>query len=192
MVLTEKHLCCLKIPCHLWDQGLNSKCGWEAQEFSCLQNIHTGSRAHPVSHSTSAMGFFTQQQRSQDVKFTPHLLLVKASWNVTAHTQKPDFVFRRNGQVHLNQRGCQFSRLLAAEVRASAVVMLYTPCSEVVWRVWLPTPFVSFPFTPLPCITMCHHISTGVYQNQVKLYFYLTACLHHAHKNFTLVSLSMP
>jgi len=44
-----------------------------------------------------------------------------------AHAQKPDFVFRRNGR--------QFSRLLAAEVCASAVVMLDTPCSEVVWRV---------------------------------------------------------
>jgi len=52
-----------------------------------------------------------------------------------AHAQKPDFVFRRNGRVHLNRRGRQFSRLLAAEVCASAVVMLDTPCSEVVWRV---------------------------------------------------------
>jgi len=31
--------------------------------------------------------------------------------------------------------GRQFSRLLAAEVCASAVLMLDTPCSEVVWRV---------------------------------------------------------
>ena len=52
-----------------------------------------------------------------------------------AHAQKPDFVFRHNGRVHLNRRGRQFSRLLAAEVCASAVVMLDTPCSEVVWRV---------------------------------------------------------
>jgi hypothetical protein len=52
-----------------------------------------------------------------------------------AHAQKPDFVFRRNGRVHLNQRGRQFSQLLAAEVCASAVVILNTPCSEVVWRV---------------------------------------------------------
>ena len=37
--------------------------------------------------------------------------------------------------VHLNRQGRQFSRLLAAEVCASAVVMLNTPCSEVVWRV---------------------------------------------------------
>ena len=67
-----------------------------------------------------------------------------------AHTQKPDFVFRRNGRVHLNRRGRQFSRLLAAEVCASAVVMLNTPCSEVVGRVWPNTPFASFPFTSPP------------------------------------------
>jgi len=43
--------------------------------------------------------------------------------------------FARNGRVHLNRWGRQFSRPLAAEVCASAVVMLDTPCSEVVWRV---------------------------------------------------------
>jgi len=38
-----------------------------------------------------------------------------------AHTQKPDFVFQRNGQVHLNQSvGDQFSWLLAFEVCRSA------------------------------------------------------------------------
>jgi hypothetical protein len=45
-----------------------------------------------------------------------------------------DLVFWRNGWVHLNRRGRQFSRLLAAKVCASAVIMLDTPCSEVVWR----------------------------------------------------------
>ena len=56
-------------------------------------------------------------------------------WNVMAHEQKPEFLFRRDGRVHLNRRGHQFSRLLAAELCASAVVMLDTTCSEVVWRV---------------------------------------------------------
>ena len=60
---------------------------------------------------------------------------VDCVWNVMTHAQKPDFVFRRNGRIHLNRRGRQFSRLLAAEVCASAVVTLDTPCSEVVWRV---------------------------------------------------------
>jgi len=72
-----------------------------------------------------------------------------------AHAQKPDFVFRRNGRVHLNRRGSQFSRLLEAEVCASAVVMLDTPCSEVVWRV-LATHFIRqfplhFPYPASPC-----------------------------------------
>ena len=61
--------------------------------------------------------------------------MLETSWNVMAHAQKPDFVFRRNGRVHLNRRGHQFSRLLSAEVCVSAVVMLDTPCSEVVWRI---------------------------------------------------------
>jgi hypothetical protein len=59
---------------------------------------------------------------------------VDCVWNVMAQAQKPDFVFRRNGRVYLNRRGRQVSRLLAAEVCATAVVMLDTPCSEVVWR----------------------------------------------------------
>ena len=62
-------------------------------------------------------------------------LSVDCFWNVIAHAQKTDFVFRRNGRVHLNRQGLQFSRLLAVEMCASAVVMLHTPCFEVVWRV---------------------------------------------------------
>ena len=52
-----------------------------------------------------------------------------------AQAQKPDFVFRLNGRVHLNRQGLQFIRLLAAELCTSTVVMLDTPCYEVVWRV---------------------------------------------------------
>jgi hypothetical protein len=70
---------------------------------------------------------------------------VEASWNVMAHAQKPDFVFRRNGRVHLNRRGRQFSRLLATKVCASAVVMLDTPRSEVVWKVLVTHSIRQFP-----------------------------------------------
>jgi hypothetical protein len=65
------------------------------------------------------------------------LPVVDCVWNVMAHAQKPDFVFRRNGRVHINRRGRQFSRLLAAELCASAVVMvvMLDTCFEVVWRV---------------------------------------------------------
>jgi len=62
-----------------------------------------------------------------------YTLNVETSCNVMAHAQKQDFVFRRNGRVHLNRRGGrQLSPLPAAEVCALAVVMLDTPCSEVV------------------------------------------------------------
>jgi len=76
---------------------------------------------------------------------------VEASWNVMSHVKKPDFVFWRKGRVHLNWQGHQFSRLLAAEVCTSAVIMMDTPCSEVVWRV-LATHSI------LPVSPMHHHV----------------------------------
>jgi hypothetical protein len=84
---------------------------------------------------------FSENQLHQFKQQNPHLssfaadCLVDSVWNVMAHAQKPDFVFRRNGRVHINRRGRQFSRLLAAKLCVSAVVMLDTACSEVVWRV---------------------------------------------------------
>ena len=73
-----------------------------------------------------------------------------------AHAQKPEFVFRRNGRVHLNRQGRQFSLILAAEVCASVVAMLDTPSSEVVRRV-LATHSIRqfplhFPFRASPCV----------------------------------------
>jgi len=51
--------------------------------------------------------------------------------------------------------GGQFSRLLAAEVCASTVVMLDTPCSEVVWRVQATHSIhqvtLHFPYRASPC-----------------------------------------
>ena len=80
---------------------------------------------------------------------------VDCVWNVIAYAQKPDFVFRRNGRVHLNRRGSQFSRLLAVEVCASTVLMLDTQCSEVVWRVLATLSIhhfpLHFPFRASPC-----------------------------------------
>jgi len=71
-----------------------------------------------------------------------------------AHAQKPDFVFRRNGRVHLNRRGRQFSRRLAAVVCVSAFIVGsnagYTVFRGSVKGPGLPTPFVSFPFTSAP------------------------------------------
>ena len=75
--------------------------------------------------------------------------------NVMAHAQKPDFVFRRNGRVHLNRRGRQFGWLWAAEVCALAVVMLDTPCSEVMWRVLATHSIRQFPLQFPPRASTC-------------------------------------
>jgi len=88
-----------------------------------------------------------------------------------AHAHKPDFVFRRNGRVHLNRRGRQFSQLLAAEVCASAVVMLhtiYTMFRGSVKNTGYPLQSPVSPSLPLPCVTVCHHISTRVYNGHLK------------------------
>jgi len=82
-------------------------------------------------------------------------MVVDCVWNVMVHAQQPHFLFRRNGRVHLNRRGCQFSRLLAAEVGASAIVMLDTPCSEVVWRVLATHSIRKFPLRFPTCASPC-------------------------------------
>ena len=51
--------------------------------------------------------------------------------------------------------GRQFSRLLAAEVCASAVVMLDTPCSEVVWRVLATHSISQLPFLDPSLASRC-------------------------------------
>jgi len=73
-----------------------------------------------------------------------------------AHAQKPEFVLRRNGRVHLNRRGRQFSRLLKAEVCASAVVMLDTPWAEVVWSHSIRQFLLHFPSRASPCAITFH------------------------------------
>jgi len=72
-------------------------------------------------------------------------VMLDCVWNVTTYAQKPDFVFRGKGRVHLNRRERQFIRLLAADLWALAVVMLNTPCSEVVWRVMATHSIRQFP-----------------------------------------------
>jgi len=80
-------------------------------------------------------------------------MVVGRVWNVMAHAQKPDFVFRRKGRVHLNRRGCQFSRLLAGELCTSACRVCparASLCSAVMWRLLVTPPFSCFPFTSPP------------------------------------------
>jgi len=93
------------------------------------------------------------------------------------HAQKPDFVFRRNGRVHLNRRGRQFSRILAAEVLrisgSNGSNAGYTMFRGSVKSTGYPLHLPVYPSLPLPCVTMCHHISFGLYQRSCGM-----CCLH--------------
>ena len=79
-----------------------------------------------------------------------------------AHGQKPDFVFRRNGRVHLNRRGgvssvdcwqprCAAGYTMSRRSVKSTGYPLHSPVSP------------SLP--PLPCVIVRHLISRGVYNS---------------------------
>ena len=112
------------------------------QRFFCNMSKWKQSSINQVRNTYTRRDEWTdwQTDRRTDV------WMVDCVWNVMAHAQKPDFVFLRNGRVHLNRQGRQFSRLPAAELCASAVVMLDTPCFEVVWRVLATHSIRQFPF----------------------------------------------
>ena len=99
-----------------------------------------------------------------------HTFLLETSWNVMAHVQKPDFICWRNGLIHLNWWGRQFIRLLVAKVRASAFIFGsnagYTMFQSSGKVTGYPLHLPVFPSLPLLCITVCHHISSGVYHVQ--------------------------
>ena len=82
-----------------------------------------------------------------------------------AHAQKPDFVFRRNERVHLKRAGASVqwttgsrgvcisgSNAACTMFRGSVKGTGYPPHSPVSSSL------------PLPCVKVCHHISTVVYQ----------------------------
>jgi hypothetical protein len=130
--------------------------------------------------SLFAQGYANLQNRS--VLNPIYLWVVEAGWNEMAHAQKPDFIFRRNRRVHFNPRGRQFSRLLAAEVCASAFIV-GSNAGYTMFRGsekgtgYLLHSSVSTSL-PLPCFTLCHHISTGVYILSVKTAYMKTSPLN--------------
>ena len=80
------------------------------------------------------------------------------------HAQKPDFVFRRNGRVHLNQQGASVQSTTGSRgIRISGSNAGYIMFEGSVKSTGYPLHSPVSPSLPLPCVTVCHHISTGVY-----------------------------
>ena len=109
-------------------------------------------------------------------KYSPCLLpnfpflctYVDCVWNVMAHAQKPDFVFRakRTSPFKSAGEGRQFIRLLAAEMCGiSGSNVGYTMFRGSVKGTGYPLHSPVSSSLPLPCVTVCHHVSTGLYQS---------------------------
>ena len=84
--------------------------------------------------------------------------------NVMAHAQKSDFVFRRNGPVHLNRRGASVQSTTGSRgVRISGSNAGYTMFRGSVKGTGYPLNSSVSPSLTLQWVTVCHHISTELY-----------------------------
>jgi hypothetical protein len=81
-----------------------------------------------------------------------------------AQAQKPDFVFRRNGEVNKSVGASVQSTASSGGVRTSGSNAGYTMFRGSVKSTGYPLHSPVSPSLPLPCVTVCHHVSTGLYQ----------------------------
>ena len=105
-------------------------------------------------------------------------LMLDCIWNVMPHTQKPDFIFWRNGQVHLNQQGCHLttgSRCVCISGSNAGYAMFRGSVKNTGYPLHSPVS----PSLPLPCVTVCHHISTGLYSVVISLHSLYTPFPQH-------------
>jgi hypothetical protein len=100
-----------------------------------------------------------------------------------AHAQKPDFVFRRNGRVHLNRQGASVQSTAGNRgVRISVSNAGYTTFRGSVKSTGYPFHLPVFPSLLLPCVTVCHHISTEIYLSDcVKLLYIMQTHRQYSH-----------
>ena len=83
-----------------------------------------------------------------------------------AHAQKSDFVVRRNGRVHLNQRGTSIQSTAGSRgVRISVSNAGYNAFQGTGYPLHSP---VSSSL-PLPCVTVCHQVSNAIYYIEIQL-----------------------
>jgi len=81
-----------------------------------------------------------------------------------AHAQKQDFVFRRKGTSPFKSTGASVQSTTGSRsVRISGSNAGYTMFRGSVKSIGYPLYSPFSPSLPLPCVTVCHHISTGLY-----------------------------
>ena len=84
-----------------------------------------------------------------------------------AHAQKPDFIFHRNGPSPFKSAGASVQSTIGSQgVRISGSNGSnagYTKFRGSVKGTGYPLHSPVSPLLPLLCVTMCYHISTGLY-----------------------------
>jgi hypothetical protein len=89
---------------------------------------------------------------------------VDCIWNVMAHVQKPDFVFWAKRTIPFKSAGVSVhSTTGSRRVLISGSNVGYTMFRGSVKSTGYPLPSPVFSSLPLPCVIVCHHISTGLY-----------------------------
>ena len=92
-------------------------------------------------------------------------------WNVMAHAQKPDFVFRAKRTSPFKSAGASVQSTTGSRgVRIGGSNAGYTMFRGSVKGTGYPLHSPVSPSFPLPWVTVCHHISTELYM-QLALYF---------------------
>ena len=163
--------------------GKNTSQPWNDTPQHFLYVLHPTSNTSQLTKKFQSWFLIHTSYQAQwsQVGISSVQFLLDCVWNVMTHAQKPDFILQWNRWVHLNRQGRQFSWLLAAELCASAVVMLDTPCSEVVWtNTGYPLHSPVSPYTSLPVRRVPQHFNWTLLKNT------LCTCLkHHKHITYT-------
>jgi hypothetical protein len=100
------------------------------------------------------------EQIIQKFSATKHRLSLKCDGT----REETNFVFRRDGRVHLNRRGASVqsttgSRGVCISGSNAGYIMFRGSMKSIEYLLYPP---VSSSL-PLPCVNVCHHISTGPY-----------------------------
>jgi len=87
-------------------------------------------------------------------------------WNVMAHAQKPDFVFRPKRTSPFKSVGASVQSTAGSRgLRISGINAGYTMFRGSVKSTGYPLHSPVSASLPLPCVTVYHHISAGLYSN---------------------------
>ena len=91
-----------------------------------------------------------------------------------AHAQKPDFVFRLNGPSPFKSAGgaSVHSTTGSRGVRIIGSNAGYTMFRGSVKGTGYPPHSPVYPSLPLPCVTVCHHISAGLCYDRIRTQHY--------------------